>query len=118
MNLAFILSMPNVASWNGKWSGSDSLHAVVRKVSDAKKHQAKYGTLIGKSFYYNFGDGWGASVDVKSVTSQEVRQIRKSSKGFCGYEWMIDEILDHGRIMTLAERLDKAPVAEPEPATI
>lgn len=101
MLVVFKLSMPNVGSWNGKWTGAENLYAVIRNVT------ADQCTAIdGKSFYYNFGDGWGASVSARRVANQrESRSIRKDSKGFCGYEWMIDSIIAHGKIQTEAEQV-------------
>jgi hypothetical protein len=107
MNLAFTLSMPNNNSWNGKWSGASKLYVIVRGVGTSKRVLEKHRPLVGKAFYYNFGDGWGASVSVREVVGKEVTALRKRSAGFCGYDWMIDEILLHGRILTLKER-DKA----------
>ena len=108
MNLVFTLSMPNNNSWNGKWSGADNYYAVVRSVGSAKKTVEKYTPIVGKAFYYNFGDGWGASVCVRLAEKGEVRKIRAKSRGFCGYDWMVDEIMRHGRIMTLGEREGQA----------
>lgn len=104
MNLAFTLSMPNNNAWNGKWSGEDRCYAIVKSVGTSKKAREKYAPLIGKSFYYDFGDGWGASISVREIVGREVTALRKKSAGFCGYNWMVDEILCHGRILTLAER--------------
>jgi hypothetical protein len=63
----------------------------------------------GGSFYYNFEDGWVASVRWEVKTATECRRIVARSKGFCGYDWMIDEILKHGRILTRGERLKDTP---------
>ena len=104
MNLVFTLSMPNNSSWNGKWSGAGNYYAVVRSTGNAKRTIEKYTPIVGKAFYYNFGDGWGASVSVREVDSKEARELKKKSAGFCGYDWMVDEIRYHGRILTLAER--------------
>ena len=90
VNLIFTLSMPNVGSWNGKWSGTSNSYAVKRKVN-----RKIVESLIGKSFYYNFGDGWGANVSVKTVKNRE-----KVSGKFCGYDWMIDSIIKNGKIIT------------------
>jgi len=98
MYLQFTLSMPNVGSWNGKWSGRENLYALVHSFS-TQKAKAKAAELLAKrSFYYNFGDGWGASVGVTEITSTEARRVRKASKGFCGYNWMVDSILADGTI--------------------
>lgn len=104
MLLEFRLTMPGVGSWNGKWTGSENYYARVinftKKYGSSKKAKEKLETLDGNSFYYNFGDGWSASIDVRVVTSTEARQIRKKSRGFYGYEWMIDSILSKGEICT------------------
>lgn len=92
--LAFILTMPGNNAWNGKWSGEGNLYAVVR--SATKKKIAK---LAGTSYGYDFGDGWYARVNVKAVEGAEARQLRKDTRGFCGYEWMIDSIMTYGKIM-------------------
>ena len=97
--LCFELSMPNVGSWNGKWTGSGKSYFRIRKVSTTKEKE-----LDGKSFYYNFGDGWGANVLVKKIDAKEATRRRRISAGFCGYDWMIDEIIEYGRILTLRER--------------
>lgn len=100
MTLIFTLSMTNVASWNGKWSGRDKLYCIVKPCT-TKKAIAKARTILEqRSFYYNFGDGWGASISVHEATSVDARNARKSSQGFCGYDWMVSSILEHGKIIT------------------
>lgn len=100
MIIAFFLSMPNVGSWNGRWSGAGEQYVCTRTVKSDKADTI----LQGHNYYYNFGDGWGASVSVKLVDGREASKLRKHSHGFCGYEWMIDEIVTLGKIRTLAER--------------
>ena len=56
------------------------------------------------SWYYNFGDGWGASVSVVKVLAGEKNKRDRIPKGFAGYDWMIDEILKYGRILERQER--------------
>jgi len=97
--LSFKLTMPNIGSWNGRWTGEEKLYYRTRKLSKQKEIE-----LDGKNFYYNFGDGWGVNVHVELVDAREAQRRRKRSAGFCGYEWMIDEIIEHGRILTLEER--------------
>jgi len=80
------LSMPNIGSWNGKWTGSERKHTVL--VGTGKG----YAKLIG-DYYYDFGDGWGASVEIRKAAPRE-----KVTNMFCGYEWMIDSIKQHGGI--------------------
>ena len=100
--VAFILSMPNVGSWNGKWTGESNLYAVVKKFTD-RYFESNKGKFMGGG-YYNFGDGWGASIDCKEVSSDEARIIRKKSRGFYGYEWMIDSLISYGEILNSKER--------------
>ena len=84
--------MPGNNAWNGRWSGEGRFYAVVRSVTAAKAQE-----IDGKSFGHNFGDGWYASVRVKkSSGSAETRSVRKKSLGFCGYDWMVNNILSHG----------------------
>lgn len=96
--LAFTLTMPQNNSWNNRWSGRDKLFCIVKKFPNTAKYLVKEMKLDGKSFTHNFGDGWVAQVSVKRVDSFEARSLRKRSHGFCGYDWMIDSILAHGKI--------------------
>lgn len=87
---AYVLTMPGNNSWNGKWTGDGVLYAVVRKYrKDAPEE---------KSHTYSFGDGWVARVEVLQVNSSEAQKLRRKTKGFCGYEWMIDSIERRGSI--------------------
>lgn len=97
--ICFELSMPNNNAWNGRWSGDGRCYARIKNLGHTKKAEAKAAKLIaGSSYYYNFGDGWGASVSVREVTASEAAKIRRKSAGFCGYDWMIDSIMYYGEI--------------------
>ncbi len=116
MQLAFILNMPGNNSWDGKWSGEGRLYAIVKTFSSQKAQLHATQILAEGSYGYNFGDGWYARVDVKAVDASESRKIRKNSKGFCGYDWMVESIERHGKILnSLQERelRDEALHAEP-----
>lgn len=97
--LVYELSMPGVASWNGRWSGEDRCYAIVKTIRPTLKHRAKCQGIADKG-YYSFGwsDGWRASVSVRIVDGKEARKIRSKSNGFCGYDWMVDSIERHGAI--------------------
>ena len=97
--LAFKLTMPRAGSWNGRWSREGRLHCLVRRASKRKEDE-----LAGREFYYDFGDGWVARVSVERVDSRRARKLRRMSAGFAGYEWMVDEIINHGRIRSYEER--------------
>jgi len=98
----FTLSMPNNNSWNGRWSGESNLHAITRKAFRGNK--PIYPLLKEDGYFYDFGDGWGASISVSFITPSEAKKINRMSKGFCGYDWMVDEIVSIGRIRTLEEK--------------
>lgn len=102
-HIVYILTMPNIGSWDGKFSGEGRLNCVVKSYNKdssipEKVLSMKYG------FHYNFGDGWAANITAKEITVKEKSKYKKESKGFYGYEWMITEIEDCGRIKTLEER--------------
>ena len=112
MLISFELSMPGVASWNGKWSGEGRCYVVVRSFGKAKPKLGYY--------HYNFGDGWAAGVTVREVTSGAAKKLRKQSAGFCGYDWMVDSIVMHGKILYSAQEkelratpTDGSPGVEP-----
>lgn len=99
MILSFELTMPHAGSWNGKWSGAGNLYARVINFGASKKAAEKANSILSrKAYFYNFGDGWTARVVVRKVDSKEAARIRKLSKGFCGYDWMIHSIRDKGHI--------------------
>jgi hypothetical protein len=93
---AFKLSMPNVGSWNGRWSGEDDIYIKFRKL---KKKQIEESMIGEGGYHYSFGDGWSANVNVFVVDSQERQKLQRKSKGFAGYDWMIDSIIKNGKII-------------------
>lgn len=109
MTIIFTLSMPGNNSWNGRWSGQGNLYAVVHKFGTSKKTRFKLETLLDvRNFGHNFGDGWRASVEMREASPGEAKRVRKSTKGFCGYEWMISNILDHGTTYDKKTELEHA----------
>ena len=105
MILSFTLSMPSVASWNGKWSGDGKLYGLVKHLGRAKKDAEKAQAILEKGyFHYNFGDGWNASIVAKEIDAREAAKIRKRSAGFCGYGWMIESIIRDMTITPPSER--------------
>ena len=100
MILCFTLSMPNRASWNGRWSGEDKFYAMTRTFRNKEDMENANKLLHSGYFHYNFGDGWSAGISVRKVNSKEAATIRKKSAGFSGYDWMVDSIIKHGRIQT------------------
>lgn len=99
MMLVFTLSMPSSGAWDGKWSGQGRLYAIVKNLGRSKKDAAKGRQIIDNAPYrYDFGDGWIAKISVHEVDGREARKLRRASRGFWGYGWMVDSIREHGRI--------------------
>ena len=99
MILSFQLTMPNVGSWNGKWTGESNGYFKCINVSKSKAVEIVPDECKSNSFHYSWNDGWGANVEVKRITSSEKRKLEKNTSGFYGYEWMIDSILKNNKII-------------------
>lgn len=99
MILSFELTMPNIGSWNGKWSGQDQKYYLHKTVSNQIAEKILSGEEK-QNFYYNFGDGWGANITVEKVDSLEKRKREKVSKGFCRYGWMVESIIKNNKIIS------------------
>ncbi len=105
MKLCFTLTMPNVKSWNGRWSGESNLYAKVVSFGHSRGAMAKAKEMVKKGYYhYNFGDGWSAGISVREVNAKEAAIIECKSNGFCGYDWMIQSIREIGIIKPLGQR--------------
>lgn len=87
--VVFELTFPNRGSWNNKWSGEKDKHVIIKKDSQVPKDR------IGKNYYYDFGDGWGANISVQKMNGndKEYKQLKKRNAGFCGYDWMVKGII-------------------------
>ena len=92
--IVFKLTMPRNSSWNGKWSGDGDVHII------AKPDRCVPNDRIGNSYYYDFGDGWCACIDVikMNANSNEYRQMTRNNRGFCGYNWMVNSIISNNEI--------------------
>jgi hypothetical protein len=90
----FRLTMPSVGSWNGKWSGEGRNYTIVKNIAD--KWAGELG-LTDKtptnSWHYHWDDGWTARITARIVPKGE--RLKKSD-GFCGYDWMVENILLYG----------------------
>lgn len=110
MILSFELTMPNVGSWNGKWTGADKKYFIHRTLSKShplcqrfKEIKLDNGLAVQSGvvgFHYRWDDGWSARVTVNPVTSKMKAKEEKLSAGFCGYGWMVDSIIKNGKILT------------------
>ena len=88
MRIIFELTMPNVGSWNGKFTGANNRYTVARNIHKKVAKEIEF-----KNYYYDFGDGWGANIEVRLPNHRE-----KPTNLFYGYEWMIDSIISNGKI--------------------
>ena len=94
MLVAFELSMPSRNSWDGNWSGDGRPFVRVKNLRKAQQvHVAD-----GGYWHYAFGDGWAAGVSARVVDAAEARKLRRKTAGFDGYDWMIADIIEYGRI--------------------
>lgn len=97
MRTAFKLSMPHRGSWNNKWSGDSEIFIKVRDVP----MKTRKSLIEGSPHFYSWDDGWTAQVDVMPVG--EVSKLVSKSRGFAGYDWMIDSLILYGEILTSKE---------------
>lgn len=96
--LIFTLSMPmGPRGVKSGWNADGKLYALIRPLPRTVRsidHAAEI--LVAGSWRYDFGDGWIAQVDARKADTEDIRQTRKNSAGFAGYEWMVKNILEHG----------------------
>lgn len=95
-HILFTLTMPRFNTWNNRWSGEGKLYA--KSCRGFRYGKKIYPKLKEGDFQYDFGDGWVANVNVRFVTKSEAKECENKSCGFCGYEWMIDDIKTYGEI--------------------
>lgn len=88
----FSLSMPGVASWNGRWTGEGRKYFIIKSLPLSQIE--KLG-LNGKtnSWYHRWSDGWAAEVTARVLNKGE---RPGKSDGFSGYDWMVENILGYG----------------------
>lgn len=90
--IVFELTMPQVNTWNGHWSGEGQ-----RYIRTKREHLVPE-EIWGKEFFYRWPDGWGACVSVKQMPAKDAERLMKLSAGFLGYDWMIDSLIADGYI--------------------
>jgi hypothetical protein len=91
----FKLSMPSNNSWNGKWTGEKNNYVIYKNLTEKYAKSLKLTEQPEQSFRYDFGDGWCACVNMRVMKEGERKQ---KSDGFCGYEWMVNNIVWYGDI--------------------
>lgn len=98
--IVFILRMPNVGLWNNKLSGPNRLYYSAYCNNFVPK------SLVGNTYYYDFGDGQTASIEVKEMPYEEARKMEEKSHGFYGRDWMIKSLIKYGEIKALNNEND------------
>lgn len=93
--IVFELTMPHRGSWNGRWSGENSSHIIVKRNKKELNH------LIDRSFRFRWDDGWEAEITVSKMNadSKEFKDLVRRNTGFRGYDWMVDSIIKNGEIV-------------------
>ena len=99
MILSFEITFPNVGSWNGVFTGAKNLHFAFKIVTKQEGESLMQNNEY-RNFYYNFGDGWGCNVKMTIISASDKRKIEKRNMGFMGYNWMIDSIIKHDKIIS------------------
>lgn len=102
--LLFKLNTLSVNTWNGDWTGRNSIFVVTKRLTKKIKEQlARHEINLDEnqhySFFYDFGDGWKVSVEMYRTYSKDNSKIVKQSSGFLNYGWMIDSIIKNGKII-------------------
>lgn len=95
--IVFSLSFPTNGAWNGKFTGEGNLYA---KTKDIRNKDEVSSLIKGSPYSYRWDDGWTVLIEVYEMNGKEVTKIRRKSKGFMGYDWMIKSILEHRKILT------------------
>lgn len=100
--VSFELTMPNKGSWDGNWTGTGSKYYIIKRLSNkfliSKDYFQDLIKNLSDSWYYSWGDGWGANVKAEIIDGTEARKRRRISAGFSGYDWMVQEIISTGKI--------------------
>lgn len=91
--LVFELTMPNRGSWDNHWSQENRKHYIVKNERDIDRKENIPKIVEKKNFYYVWDDGWTACVTVTKMKATEANKLKKKSVGFCGYDWMVDSII-------------------------
>ena len=85
----FKMTMPGIGSWDGKWSGSSKNYLIVRSLSDEEIKALG----VPCSWSHHWSDRWSANVSARIMKKGE---RSKKTDGFCGYDWMVDNIVRYG----------------------
>ena len=86
----FRLTMPSANTWNGRWSGEGHNYVIVKALTD-KRAAALLEGHPERSWFHRWDDGWCARVTARLVSGRLPK-----SDGFCGYDWMVRNILAFG----------------------
>ncbi len=101
--ILFTLTMPGCGSWNGVDTGAGRFHGIIKSLSNEDSKRV----LETKDYRYTWDDGWSANIEVQKITGKDRPKIERRSEGFRGYDWMVDSIIKHGKIITEKELGEK-----------
>ena len=104
MLVSFELKMCNVGSWNGRWTGSEMRYIIIRTLHKEVAEKI-LGDKESDSFHHRWDDGWACNVYVNKIDAGTKKSLSKHLKnGFCGYEWMVSNIISHQSTKDNGER--------------
>ena len=92
IRVEFRLTMPSINTWNGRWSGEGKHYVIVKKLT-SRAVADLLGDESERSWFHRWDDGWCARVTARVMPSGS---RRPKSDGFCGYDWMIENLLAVG----------------------
>lgn len=95
--LCFKLWVTSCNTWNRQHSFNNQY--LIFKTFLKKDNETADKILAKKSYGYMWDDGWTVSISVSQVSSEEKRRLEKVNAGFLGYDWMVDSIIKHGKII-------------------
>ena len=80
---------------------SPTRHSTTRVQRSAEAKASALRLLHAGTLEYEWPDGTKTTIRVMRVDSRESARIRRNSKGFRSYGWMVDSALQHGRPINL-----------------
>lgn len=102
IKVLFTENITGIGSWNGQYTGCRKPCCTIHEISDPQKIKW-FQESDGKTYYYNFGDGYSSSCTISIISTSEANKIRKKDYAPCR-EFFVEEILKFGYIRERSER--------------
>lgn len=101
-------SITGIGSWNGQYTGSREACYTIHHENNPDKIKwfisvCGEGENNGRSYFYNFGDGYSSSCRISIIDKKKYNEIRK--KDYTPVrKFFVDDILKYGYIRERSER--------------